>query len=264
MADKTEYKQLSAASAVVRNPLSVIALFVLLVEAIATITLVKVVAQQEIAVPLVWFIVIFPALIAVLFFTTLWWRHECLYSPMEYRSDKSFLTAIQRLKRVEALQDAAKINPHTADIEDSITVIDRLLDLSDVRAAVKVGRTFLEAEQYETAVKVYEHILKKTPKNHEARYNVFANLGYAQTGLHQYKESIDSLEQCIRLKGEKNAHVWHHFAMAYNHFKLSKNTSDAHYREFKKRLAKGKKDIKYRGQRKFYAANLYPDMAKHL
>lgn len=71
LAEEAPGGHLSAASAVVRNPLSVIALFVLLVEAIATVTLVNVANVADIALPLVWFVVGFPTLIALLFFATL-------------------------------------------------------------------------------------------------------------------------------------------------------------------------------------------------
>jgi membrane protein YdbS with pleckstrin-like domain len=90
MVEESGHKPLSAAAAVVRNPLSVIAMFVLLVEAIATITLIQVSAQEPIAFPLVWFVIAFPTLIALLFFSTLWWRHQFLYSPMEYRQTNPF------------------------------------------------------------------------------------------------------------------------------------------------------------------------------
>jgi hypothetical protein len=91
MTEEAQHGPLSTSAAVVRNPLSVIALFVLLVEAI---TLVQVRTQEAIAIPLVWFVVLFPTGIALLFFNTLWWGHQFLYSPMEYRSDQSFLTGL--------------------------------------------------------------------------------------------------------------------------------------------------------------------------
>jgi hypothetical protein len=102
------HSQLSATAALVRNPLSVIAMFVLLVETIAGVTLVRVSGVIEVAHPLTWFVVLFPTMIVILFFSTLWWRHERLYSPMEYRSDESFLTAMRdRLRRVEVRQKEA-------------------------------------------------------------------------------------------------------------------------------------------------------------
>ena len=195
MAEDLEHKPLSATAAVVRNPLSVIAMFVLLVEAIATTTLVQVSEQRYIALPLVWFVVLFPTLIGIFFFSTLWWRHQFLYSPMEYRSDKSFLTAMQRLQRVEARQEAADLNPRTADEKQSLQVVDRLLRLHDVRAAVRVGRTFLEAGQYDVATRIFQHILERTPGGDENRYNAIANLGYAQIGQKEYETAVSHVER---------------------------------------------------------------------
>jgi len=261
MAEQVEHKPLSAAAAVVRNPLSVIAMFVLLVEAIATVTLIQVRAEAQIAVPLVWFIVVFPTLIALLFFGTLWWRHQFLYSPMEYRSDESFLTAMHRLQRVEARQEAADLNPRTADETQSLQVVDRLLKLGDIIAAVKVGRTFLEADQYDIAARVFEHILKEAPRDHPDRYNAMANLGYAQIGLKQYADAIRSLNESISLAGQ--AGPWHQLALAYAHFKLSADPSDEHHAEFKRRLAAGKKHKFFAESRDFYK-RLYPEIARHL
>jgi tetratricopeptide (TPR) repeat protein len=263
MSEGLNHKPLSAGAAVVRNPLSVIALFVLLVEAIATVTLLKASGQPDIAIPLVWFVVMFPTLIALLFFGTLWWGHQFLYSPMEYRSDESFLTAMKRLQRLEVRQEAAELNPRTAEEEDSLRVVDRLLDLGDVRAAVKVGRTFLEANQHDIAARMFDHILEKTPENHSARYNVLANLGYAQIGKMQYEQAISTLENCVALIGESRAGIWHNLALAYAHYKLSKDSSDYHHGESQKRLAKGKQDHRFNSLRDFYIG-LYPDMKIHL
>ena len=263
MAEQVEHKPLSAAAAVVRNPLSVIAMFVLLVEAIATVTLIQVRSEAAIALPLVWFIVLFPTLIALLFFGTLWWGHQFLYSPMEYRSDESFLTAMHRLQRVEARQEAADLDPHTADETQSLQVVDRLLKLGDIVAAVKVGRTFLQAGQHDVAARIFEHILKQAPVNHPDRHDAFANLGYAQIGLTQYAGAVRSLDESIALTGERQAGPWRQLALAYAHFKLSADPSDEHHAEFKRRLAAGKKHKWFAESRNFYK-ELYPDMAKHL
>lgn len=254
---------LSAASAVVRNPLSVIALFVLLVEMIATVTLVNVVKERAISLPLVWFVVSFPALIALLFFATLWWRHQYLYSPMEYRSDESFLTAMQRLQRVEARQEAADLNPQTADEGRSISVVDRLLSLGDVRSAVKVGRTFLEAQQYEPARRIFEHILKKAPRNHEDRYNALANLSYAEIGLGRFNDAIQHMNDAIAMAGRGREGPWHHLALAYSHFRLSAAKGDEHHQEFEKNLAAAKEHRWFSFNRDFFAS-LYPEIAEYL
>lgn len=257
-------RPLSAAAAVVRNPLSVIALFVLLVETIATVTLVQVSDRDVIAIPLAWFVVLFPLLIASLFFVTLWRKHECLYSPMEYRSDEAFLSAMDdRLERVEVRQEAADLNPQTTDEEQSLRVVDRLVALNDIRAAVKVGRTFLEAGQHDIAVRIFSHIIEKIPLTHGDRYNALANLGYAQIGLARYEDAISSLNDCLSLIGERNGFPWHFLALAYAHFRLSKSARDAHHKQFQKNLDLAKKHRRYSENRRFFM-KLYPDMAEHL
>jgi len=262
MADEPKNPQLSATAAVVRNPLSVIAMFVLLVEAIATITLVQVKGVPMIAQPLVWFVVLFPAVIAALFFSTIWFRHQFLYSPMEYRSDESFLAAMKRLQVVEARQEAAAINPRTADEEQSLKVVDRLLKLQDVRAAVKVGRTFLEAGQFEIAERMFAHIVERTPPGHEDRYNALANLAYAEIGQGQYEPAIEKLDEVVHLIGDERAGPWHHLALAYAHFRLSQAPDDEHFQAFQKRVALGKRKLSP-ANRSFYKT-LYPDIAKYL
>ncbi len=260
MVESSTQLQLSAGAAVVRNPLSVIALFVLLVEAIATVTLIQVRDQPQVAVPLVWFVVLFPTMIALLFFSTIWWAHQYLYAPTEYRSDESFLTAI-RLQRVEARQEAAELNPRTADERESLQVVDRLLKLGDLRAAVKVGRTFLEANNFDVAERIFRHILDQSPKDHEARYNALANLGYAQIGLKKYQEALDQLEASIQLA--RRPWPWHYLALAYANLKLSKDKGDKHEIQFKKYLELGKAHPAFREGRDFYR-KLYPEMAARL
>lgn len=254
--------QLTTAAALVRNPLSVIAMFVLLVEAIATITLIQVRAITIIAVPLVWFVILFPTLIALLFFATIWWRHQFLYAPMEYRSDESFLTAMRRLQQVEARQEAADLNPRTADEAQSLKVVDRLLELGDVRSAVKVGRTFLEAGQHDVAERIFDHIVARTPLSHDARYNALANRAYAEIGLRKYAEAIVSLDESIRLAGA-DAGPWHYLALAYAHFRSSSGPQDEHRAAFEENLAKAKRHPRLGFSRDFFA-RLYPEIADRL
>lgn len=262
MDEYQESQPLSATAAVVRNPLSVIAMFVLLVEAIATVTLVQV-SDLPIANPLVWFVVLFPTLIAVLFFCTIWWRHQFLYSPMEYRSDESFLTAMNRLKRVEARQEAAELDPRTTDVAQGIAVIDRLISFGDVRGAVRVGRTFLKSGQNKLAEDVFRHILENLPQGHRDRYNALANFAYALIGLGRYQESIEALNECISLIGRDSALPWHSIALAYAHYKLSNSTSDNHYQEFQDHLDRAKRHRLYNQNREFFV-NLYPAIANDL
>lgn len=65
-----------------RNPLGIIALFVFFIEAISTVSLKFLLDAKSPYVGIILcFIIAFPSAIAILFFVTLWFRRESLYSP---------------------------------------------------------------------------------------------------------------------------------------------------------------------------------------
>lgn len=254
--------RLSPTAALVRNPLSVIALFVLLVQSISTVALVQLVQYQYAVIPLIYFVVLFPTLVSILFFSTIWWKHQFLYSPMEYRSDQSFLTAMDRLTRVEARQEAAELNPRTADENHSIKVVDRLLKLGDIRSAVKVGRTFLEAQQYDVASRIFRHIVDATGTSEADRYNALANLAYAEIGLSQFDSAIAHLVDSIKLAGRDKTGPWHHMALAYCYYRLCGGNPGETFDRFKIDLAKAVAH-KWFGHNSDFFKSLYPEIASY-
>ena len=262
MPQNGESSRITSFGAVVRNPLSVIAMFVLLVETIATVTLTKVLSFEAVSIPLAWFSVLFPTLIAAFFFATIWWKHQFLYSPMEYRSDEAFLTAMERLQRVEARQEAADLNPRTASELESINVVNRLLELDDIKSAVKVGRTFLENNQYDIAHRIFQHILDKAPVDHRDRFNALANLGYSSIGIGDYGGAISALEDCLKTAG-KNSGPWHFLALAYAYFKLSCSKPDLNYKKFEEYLSISKNHPWFAYNKAFFKS-LYPEIANKL
>jgi len=62
------------------NPLGMIALFVFLIETVATVSL-HTIVEKPAALILVWFIVLYPIAIAATFFLLLWYKREALYGP---------------------------------------------------------------------------------------------------------------------------------------------------------------------------------------
>lgn len=260
MSGQSEGPNLSAAGAAIRNPLSVIAMFVLLVEVIATVTLVNVLEKPEISLPIAWFIVVFPTLIAILFFGTIWWRHQFLYSPYEYRSDESFLSAMKRLEKIEVRQEAANLNPITSDEDQSIAVVNRLLSFDDVRGALKVGRTYLQAKQADTALRIFEHIKKKSSNLHPERYAIFSNIAYALIEQKRYTEALENLTRAMN--SADYIPPWHQLAAAYAHKMLSKNDGDEHDELCKKFIGEAK-DNSISFNTTFFK-NLYPEIAQFL
>lgn len=89
-----------------RNPLGLIALFIVLVYGIAALSLglTSTLTQGE-RVPIVWFLVAFPVLVLAVFCWLVSKHHEKLYAPGDYKSDDGFLSAAQiRSRHVVELQ----------------------------------------------------------------------------------------------------------------------------------------------------------------
>ena len=216
---------------------------------------------------LIWFVVLFPTMIAMLFFGTLWFKHEALYSPKEYRTDEAFLKAmgkmgdeVERLGAVQQLQQWEE----TADQEQSLPVVDRLIRVGDVRAAVKVGRTYLKADDPEAAIGIFSHIDAQLPADHPKRYNLLANKGYALNNLGRFDEAVSMLDESIKLDGRERVRVWHLLARAYAHFKLWEDTGkDEHKSAFESDLAAANNRRRYQAEADFYTKR-YPDFGKYL
>jgi hypothetical protein len=78
----------------IRNPLSTIALFAGLSEISGTVVLpfINTAGQSQ----FLWFLMLFPTFLVLLFFLTLWFRHGVLYAPSDYRDEGNFLKSFDR------------------------------------------------------------------------------------------------------------------------------------------------------------------------
>lgn len=80
----------------VNNPLTIIALFAALAEVAGTVAI-KLVAP-ELQSTFIWFVMLFPTLIVVLFFVTLNFNPKVLYAPSDFRNEENYL-AVQNAKQ---------------------------------------------------------------------------------------------------------------------------------------------------------------------
>jgi predicted transcriptional regulator len=83
----------------VSNPLTVIAIFAGLAEVAGTIALVAV--DPAIQSIFVWFVMLFPIGLVVLFFATLNFNPRVLYAPSDFKDEENFLTALAGKQKVE-------------------------------------------------------------------------------------------------------------------------------------------------------------------
>jgi tetratricopeptide (TPR) repeat protein len=239
-----------------KNPLGIIALFVFFIEAIATVSL-SFVAKTPYVGHLVWFIILYPTFIAVVFFVLLWVKREALYSPADFRDDTTFKDILLRkVEVIEAKQDAARIDVST-NLEDVFKTIDRLLALGDVWTAVNVGRAYFKEGEYDKSVSLFDYLQKKLPSSDETYYKVLANRAYGLIGVGRYPEAINDLERMRALNHGEHFFSWHALALAYAYFK----TDDQ--KQYQAWLKAAKQAEGYRGNEKFFR-RLYPEIQDDL
>ena len=76
----------------VKNPLTLIAVFAGLAEVAATGVLP--VLEGPVQQTFVWYVMLFPVLLVVLFFLTLNLKHRVLYAPSDFRDEKHFMETV--------------------------------------------------------------------------------------------------------------------------------------------------------------------------
>jgi hypothetical protein len=73
----------------ISNPLTLIALFAGIAETSAVTVLPFL--EQSVQTTFVWFVMVFPCLLVILFFVVLWARSSNLYAPTDYRDDETYV-----------------------------------------------------------------------------------------------------------------------------------------------------------------------------
>lgn len=76
----------------INNPLTIIAIFAALAEVNATVAIGLI--DKDLHYIFIWFIIGFPSLLVILFFLTLNYNTRVMYSPSDYREDKTFLDSL--------------------------------------------------------------------------------------------------------------------------------------------------------------------------
>jgi hypothetical protein len=107
----------------VGNPLTIIAIFAGLAEVLGTIALKLVAADLQST--FIWFVMMFPTLIVLLFFVTLNFNNKVLYAPGDYKNQEDFLRAMWGVNRLSVDLDKVQVQLSEAkkEIEEGIKKI---------------------------------------------------------------------------------------------------------------------------------------------
>lgn len=155
-----------AAKGLARNPLGIIALFIVLIYGFAALTLgMTSTLQPTERLPLVWFLVLFPVLVLAAFAWLVSQHHEKLYAPGDFKSDDGFLEGVKKrlayAREIEVQQERVKVKVGQAiaasrsgaanapeDVEALVKKVNEEIDSAtnvriDARAYLKdTGATF--------------------------------------------------------------------------------------------------------------------------
>lgn len=85
----------------VGNPLTIIAIFAALAEVAGTLVLARV--DPSIQATFVWFVMLFPVLIVLLFFITLNFNPKVLYAPSDFKDENNYMIANGSQRTIEQL-----------------------------------------------------------------------------------------------------------------------------------------------------------------
>lgn len=130
------------AKGLARNPIGIIALFIVLIYGFAALTLglnSQLLPTERL--PLVWFLVLFPVAVLVLFGWLVSAHHEKLYAPADFRSDDSFYRrreiSERRIAEVRAEQATLKARVRETILEQSEADTSTRVDLQRVAERVQ-------------------------------------------------------------------------------------------------------------------------------
>ena len=89
-----------SAKGLARNPLGIIALFIVLIYGFASLVVgFSQNLQPDERLPIVWFLVLFPVIVLVVFGWLVSSHHEKLYAPKDFSSDEAFVRSISERTR---------------------------------------------------------------------------------------------------------------------------------------------------------------------
>lgn len=123
-------------SAHIRNPLSIIAIFAGIAEISGTIVLPLL--HDAVQTTYVWFLMLFPSGLVLLFFGTLWKKAPVLYAPSDYANEDNFFRSIQPAtaaeiskKQTQEISEAELIAEAAKSNEDQPAPTDSQKDFRD-------------------------------------------------------------------------------------------------------------------------------------
>lgn len=175
----------------VSNPLTVIAIFAALAEVNATVSIGLV--DKDLQQVFLWFVILFPTLLVVLFFLTLNYNTEVIYAPSDYKDDNSFHKALfgeRKEPDKEINNDKEIIRKTLKDLgieeksnnEIKFKISDNVNYLFSVRYALekelrRIASIYLKDERFKPVMAYLSQLVEEniiTGSQHKALRNIYS------------------------------------------------------------------------------------------
>ena len=161
-----------AAKDLARNPLGIIALFILLVYGFACLVLGVAGKTMEAAerAPLIWFLVLFPAIVLIAFYRLVAKHHRKLYAPSDYRDESHFFD--QQDGDMIVRQPSNNTSP--AEVEDLLRLGDNsvVVGLNENAIRQDLEKRQLNSDSEESRVLVRQLAVAQSTIWFERTYNL--------------------------------------------------------------------------------------------
>lgn len=156
----------------VGNPLTIIAIFAALAEVAGTVALGLVEPDQEKI--FIWFVMLFPTLLVLLFFITLNWNPSVLYSPSDFRDEENFLEVQKGRRKIAGELD--EIRARVAELGDQLGEAAQASDLQKVSKSIDELKSI--SEQLADTREDVEHFAPKWSWSNAPNKSIFGVLWY--------------------------------------------------------------------------------------
>lgn len=210
----------ATARGLAKNPLGIIALFIVLVYGLAALVTAFASALSEgERLPLIWFLVLFPVLVLGVFGWLVCRHSEKLYSPSDFKDERNFLRTLRHLEG--GVREATSISEQEQQMEASVSLTpsvreDSRLAIAQLRLDVErelfllsrhaLGRSEIEGWPI---IRFLEELERAGTIRRSFAENLRAFVKLANTIVHQPGIATEQVDRCASVGGALVASLRH-------------------------------------------------------
>jgi hypothetical protein len=172
----------------IKNPLTIIAIFAGIAEVSGTIVLPFVAAQNQQL--FIWFLILFPSLLVIAFFTTLNFNNKVLYAPSDYKDEGNYLLT-NRYSAITQSEILVK-EPVNAALETMSDRIDSIYNQIGAINKIKHNIETTSSESNNTVKEMYNYRIISEMKKVDLFVKRMGELNYTFTKYESRYEQVSA------------------------------------------------------------------------